>query len=106
MSEKSLPKAAELIDLDFFQDATTQRLLGVITALGGEVYLLKAMINRLTIALEQQGILNVDALSHAASSDAHQTWQAEEEKTFAAEILRPWLEPDAAPDVRGFMDME
>ena len=106
MSEKAIPKAGDLIDLDFFQDATTQRLLGVITALGGEVYLLKAMVNRLTVALEQQGVLNADVLSLAANSDAHQAWQAEEEKTFAAEILRPWLEPDAAPDVRGFMDME
>ena len=106
MSEKAIPKAGNLIDLDFFQDATTQRLLGVITALGGEVYLLKAMVNRLTVALEQQGVLNADVLSLAANSDAHQAWQAEEEKTFAAEFLRPWLEPDAAPDVRGFMDME
>ena len=29
-----------------------------------------------------------------------------QEKTFAAEMLRPWLEPDGAPDVRRFMDME
>ena len=82
MSEKAIPKAGNLIDLDFFQDATTQRLLGVITALGGEVYLLKAMVNRLTVALEQQGVLNDDALSLAANSDAHQSWQVEEEKTY------------------------
>ncbi len=106
MSDKSIPKAADLIDLDFFHDATTQRLLGVITALGGEVYLLKAMVNRLTVALEQQGVVSDNVLSLAAASDAHLAWQAEEEKIFAAEILRPWLEPDAAPDVRGFMDMD
>ena len=106
MSDKAIPKAADLIDLDFFHDATTQRLLGVLTALGGEVYLLKALVNRLTVALEQQGVVSDNVLSLAAASDAHLAWQAEEEKVFAAEILRPWLEPDAAPDVRGFMDME
>ena len=34
MAETAEPNAAELIELDFFQDQTTARLLGVITALG------------------------------------------------------------------------
>ena len=106
MSNSGEAKVAELIDLDFFQDSTTQRLLGVITALGGEVYVLKAMVNRLTVALEQQGVVTDDILAQAAASDSHRSWQAEEEKTFAAEMLRPWLEPDGAPDVRRFMDMK
>ena len=62
MSNSGEAKVAELIDLDFFQDSTTQRLLGVITALGGEVYVLKAMVNRLTVALEQQGVVTGDIL--------------------------------------------
>ena len=106
MPDMDETKAAELIDLDFFKDDTTQRLLGVITALGGEVYVLKAMVNRLTVALEQQGVITDDVLATAARSESHRSWQAEEEKTFAAEMLHPWLEPDGAPDVRRFMDME
>ncbi len=105
MPETVAPNAAELIDLDFFKDDTTQRLLGVITALGGEVYVLKAMVNRLTVALENQGVVTDDILAAAATSEAHRAWQAEEEKTFGAEMLRPWLEPDEATDVRNFMDM-
>ncbi len=97
---------SELIDLDFFKDDTTQRLLGVITALGGEVYVLKALVHRLTVALEQQGVVTDGILAEAAASDAHRSWQATEEQTFAAELLRPWLEPDSVPDVRAFMDME
>ena len=103
MSETTEPNAAELIELDFFQDQTTARLLGVITALGGEVYVLKAVVHRLTVALESQGILSEEILSEAGTSPVHRTWQAEEEKVFAAELLRPWLEPDEAPDVRRFM---
>jgi hypothetical protein len=106
MSETIAPNAAELIDLDFFKDDTTARLLGVITALGGEVYVLKAMVNRLTVALENQGVVSAETLAEAGASEAHRAWQAEEEKIFGAELLRPWLEPDEAPDVRRFMDME
>ena len=103
MSETAEPNAADLIELDFFKDQTTSRLLGVITALGAEVYVLKAVVHRLTVALESQGILSDEILGAAAASQAHLAWQAEEEKVFAAELLRPWLEPDEAPDVRRFM---
>ena len=106
MSEANKATGADLIDLDFFKDDTTQRLLGVITALGGEVYVLKAMVNRLTGALENQGVVTADILADAAASETHRAWQAREEKVFGAELLRPWLEPDAALDVRGFMEME
>jgi len=106
MPKTTEPNAAELIDLDFFKDPTTARLLGVITALGGEVYVLKAMVHRLTAVLESQGILTDDILREAEESEAHRAWQVEEEKTFAAELLRPWLEPDVAADVRRFMDAD
>ena len=76
MSETIAPNAAELIDLDFFKDDTTARLLGVITALGGEVYVLKAMVNRLTVALENQGVVSAETLAEAGASEAHRAWQA------------------------------
>ncbi len=103
MAKPEQPNAAELIGLDFFEDQTTARLLGVITALGGEVYVLKALVHRLTTALESQGVVTEDILEQAAASETHRAWRAEEEKTFGAEMLRPWLEPDAAADVRRFM---
>jgi hypothetical protein len=98
--------AEEVIDLDFFPDQTTARLLGMITALGGEVYVLKAIVHRLTVALECQGVVTGDILGEAAASEAHAAWQAEEEKTFGAEMLRPWLEPDDAVDARRFMSAD
>jgi len=103
MPETKAQNAAELIDLDFFKDPTTARLLGVITALGGEVYVLKALVQRLTVALESQGVVTDEILQQAGESAPYRDWLATEETAFGSELLRPWLEPDEAVDARRFM---
>ena len=97
---------SRLIALDAFADPGAARLLGVVIALASEVFVLKAEVARLTSALEAQGTLGPDALRRQGETAALQDWMAREQRTFAAELLRPWLEPDAVADVRRFMDAE
>ncbi len=75
------------------------RLLGVITALAAEVYVLKAEVKRLTIALESSGATNAKALESAGSSERMLRWFAEEEGAFGPALFRPFTHPDEAPDV-------
>ena len=98
--------SASHISLNGFIDSTDARMFGVIMALAGEVYVLKAEVQRLTEALGQGDLVDNEALEAAGESEAMEAWLATEQKNFTAEILRPWLEPDAVSDVRHFMSEE
>lgn len=86
------------------QSTDTERLLGVIAALGSEVFLLKAELQRLKQALRSSGTLTDAQLEGAASSPELERWMSEEEKAFGAALMRPFLHPDEARDVSRLMD--
>ena len=56
-------------DLTFFEQQDTARLLGVIAALGGEVFVLKAQVERLTRALSAAGLGHFDITLSCGADD-------------------------------------
>jgi hypothetical protein len=86
------------------QTTDTERLLGMIAALGSEVFLLKAEVQRLKHALRSGGTLTDAQLDQAATSAELERWMSEEEKAFGAALMRPFLHPDEARDVASLME--
>ena len=80
------------------------RLLGVVMALAGEVFVLKAEVARLTAALQERGGIDEDALDRAESSPAFREWMAAEQAAFGRALLRPFTHPDEAPNVSRLLD--
>ncbi len=80
-----------------------ERLLGMIAALGSEVFVLKAEQRRLRQALASAGVVGEAQLEAAASSPELERWLREEEKAFGAHLMRPFVHPDEAPDVSAMM---
>ncbi len=79
------------------------RLMGVILALAGEVYLLKAELRRMRIALADRQMLDEQALDQAGSSAQMSDWLKREEAEFGQSLLRPFTHPDEAPNVSAAM---
>lgn len=79
------------------------RLMGMITALAAEVYVLKAEVQRLRLALEASGATSAAELERAGQSPAMRDWFSAEEAAFGQALLRPFTHPDEAPDVSGRM---
>lgn len=90
-------------ELTFFEQPDTARLLGVIAALGGEVFVLKAQVERLTRALNAAGLVDDAALNATAASPQMQRWMSEEENKFGQALMRPFVHPDDAVNVSAFM---
>jgi len=80
------------------------RLMGIITALAAEVYVLKAEVMRLTIALESGGATSASAIEEAGRSARMKEWFSTEEGAFGRALLRPFTHPDEAPDVSARMN--
>ena len=99
--------AADLISqlsrLDYPGDANASKQLGMMMALAGEVFVLKAQVERLTRALEQAGLTDAARLDDAGRSEAMQRWLAAEEKAFGRALLKPYVEPDVAINAARFM---
>ena len=98
-SNNTLPPMAGLAGLGPGDDMDSARLMGVLMALAGEVYVLKAEVKRLRIALQQRGGLDESDIDRAGGSEAMKQWMAREEGDFARALLRPFTHPDEAPDV-------
>lgn len=94
---------AALAKQDPFKDASTSRLLGTIVALGGEVFVLKAQVERLTRALQAAGVLDEASLAQVGEDKQMAAWIANEERQFGEALLRPFLEPDRVRNVAGLM---
>lgn len=94
---------AALETQDAFKDPTTSRLLGMIVALGGEVFVLKAQVERLTRALQAAGGVDDAALARAGEDKTMSAWIAREERQFGEALLRPFLEPDRVKNVAAMM---
>jgi len=94
------------VSLNGFTQPNEARMFGVVMALASEVYILKAEVRRLSAALEDNDLVNGDALEAAGQSEGMAAWLSSEQQAFTAEILRPWLEPDPIADARHFMSDE
>ena len=81
----------------------TERLLGMVAALGAEVFVLKAEVQRMKHALKSGGALTDAQLDKAATSPELERWMADEEKVFGATLMRPFTHPDDAVDVSKMM---
>lgn len=79
------------------------RLLGVIMALAGEVFVLKAEVERLKQALQTGGFVDAAQLDAAGNSAQVREWMGKEQRAFGAALLRPFTHPDESPDVTRFM---
>ena len=78
-----------LSDLHYMRDPYTSRLLETIVALGGEVFLLKAEIERLKLALAGKNVLQSSELESAAATLAFKTWLDKEQVSFSKSLLDP-----------------
>ena len=85
------------------RDPESARQLGMIVALAGEVFVLKAQLERLTRALEAAGAVNPQALATAAADEGMACWLATEEAAFARGLTAPYLAPDTSVDATPWM---
>ncbi len=85
---------AELGKLDHGNKVEPARLLGMIVALAGEVFVLKAQNERLQRALKASGVLADGDLNAAAAEDSMQAWFVAEEQAFTRAVLGPLLQGD------------
>jgi hypothetical protein len=88
------------------RDPEAARLMGMVMALAGEVFVLKAQVERLTRALEKGGAVDAAALAAAARDEGMQKWMAKEESAFARNLTAPYLEPDLAVNSTKWMRSE
>jgi hypothetical protein len=87
---------SELGKLGALQDPESTRLMGVVMALAGEVFVLRAQVERLSRALQANGGVTEEALAAAGATEAMQKWLATEETAFARALTQPYLEGDRA----------
>ncbi len=77
-------------DLTYLQPQDLGRLMASMIALGGEVFLLKAEVQRLRLALQARGGPTPPEVEAAGESDAFKAWLDTENKEFARVILDPF----------------
>lgn len=87
-------------------DPESARLLGVVMALAGEVFVLKAQVERLRRALESAGAVDAARLEAAGSAPAMHAWLAAEERAFADTLAAPFLQPDGTINATRWMREE
>lgn len=76
-------------DLSYLQPEDLGRMMASLVALGGEVFLLKAEVQRLRGALAACGVLKEADVDAAGASEAFQAWLETEHKAFARVLLDP-----------------
>ena len=80
----------------YFEDPAITRLMGMMTALAGEVFVLKAQNERLQRALKKKKVVSDKALDSLNQDKDLQAWMLKEREEFAKYLLGPILEPDVA----------
>lgn len=88
MTETCVPPAF-LRDLDGIDDPLVSRLLAMIVSLGGEVFVLKAELERLKRSLAERGSIDEAGLERVRHAPEFAAWMAEEERSFARQLLDP-----------------
>jgi hypothetical protein len=85
------------------RDPEAARLMGMVMALAGEVFVLKAQVERLTRALEAGGAVDAQKLAAAAAADGMRKWMEAEEGAFTRGLTAPYLEPDVSVNATAWM---
>lgn len=88
------------------KDSDSGRHLSLALALAGELFVMKAEMARLRLALAASGAVSKETLLDAGESDAFQAWMRKEQSEFATFLLKAWEKPDESPDVSGVMAEE
>lgn len=88
MTETSVPPAF-LRDLDGVRDPLVAQLLSMLVSLGGEVFVLKAELQRLRLALAETGVAGEDALERIRRSPDFVDWLSREEREFTGALMDP-----------------
>jgi hypothetical protein len=83
-------------DLSYLQPQDISRLMACLVALGGEVFLLKAEVQQLRLALQARGALAPAELEEIGATDAFKAWLETENKAFARTLLEPFGSPRRA----------
>lgn len=89
----------ELARMDYGQGIDSARLVGMIVALAGEVFVLKAQNECLRQALIEQGTIAAETLDRQAGAPSMQTWFQTEEASFAQAVLEPFMKGDRSINV-------
>jgi hypothetical protein len=89
MSLKSTVPPEFLENLDYTKDPLVARLLEMVVGLGGEVFLLKAELERLKAGMAAKNLVSGSELDAAAQTEAFRQWLAKEQETFALHLLDP-----------------
>ena len=85
------------------RDPEAARLMGMVVALAGEVFVLKAQVERLTRALQASGAVDATRLTAAAAEEGMTKWLEAEEAAFARSLAAPYLEPDVSVNATRWM---
>ena len=80
----------------YFEDPAITRLMGMMVALAGEVFVLKAKNERLERTLKKKKVLSDKSLKALDQDKDMQAWLLKEREEFAKYLLGPLLEPDIA----------
>jgi hypothetical protein len=88
------------------RDPESARLMGMIVALAGEVFVLKAQVERLTRALQAGGAVDAKSLAAAAAEEGMAKWLETEEAAFSRSLTAPYLEPDLSVNATKWMRSE
>ena len=88
------------------RDPESARLMGMIMALAGEVFVLKAQVERLTLVLEAGGAVDANRLAAAAADEGMAKWLEAEEAAFSRNLTAPYLEPDLSVNATRWMREE
>jgi hypothetical protein len=88
------------------RDPESARLMGMFFALAGEVFVLKAQVERLTRALADTGTVDAACLARVAAEEGMAQWLAREEGEFARGLTAPYLAPDISVNATPWMREE
>jgi len=80
----------------FFEDPATTRLMGMVVALAGEVFVLKAQNARLERTLKKKKVVSDKALKSVEEDKDFRQWLVRERDEFSKYLMTPLLEPDIA----------
>lgn len=89
MSLRSTVPPEFLQDLSYCGDPMVARLLEMVVALGGEVFVLKAEAERLRRALAERTPVGAEAIDAASATEGFRAWLAQEQAAFARHLFDP-----------------
>lgn len=84
----------------------TERLLAMIMALGGELFVLKAEMKRLKIALNKHEFISERDLDFVAESSEFAFWLSSEEKEFGEHLMNSYTQADKVGQVHEYLTGE